>query len=130
MHHKIKRSQRGNDSLENLVTLCAYCHMAEHGQLFYSVPAVRVCNKPKPPCTGRNGIGGRRKKRGSQRPRAILRREVHGAQEPLEAEGFDRTAGGHNCSYTASAFPAADPLRSEKASAMRSISEAVEACSG
>jgi hypothetical protein len=47
VHHKIKRSQRGNDSLENLVRLCAYCHLAEHGQLFYSVPAVRVCSKPK-----------------------------------------------------------------------------------
>ena len=48
VHHKIKRSQLGNDSLDNLVTLCAYCHMGEHGQLFYSVPAVRVCSKPKP----------------------------------------------------------------------------------
>jgi 5-methylcytosine-specific restriction endonuclease McrA len=47
VHHKIKRSQRGNDSLENLVTLCAYCHIAEHRQLFYSVLAVRVCNRPK-----------------------------------------------------------------------------------
>ena len=47
-HHKIKRSQMGNDSLDNLVTLCAHCHMGEHGQLFYSVPAIRVCNKPKP----------------------------------------------------------------------------------
>jgi hypothetical protein len=37
VHHKIKRSQQGSDSLVNLVTLCAYCHMAEHGQLFYSV---------------------------------------------------------------------------------------------
>jgi len=48
VHHKIKRSQRGNGSLENLVTLCAYCHLGEHGQLFYSVPAGRVCRKPKP----------------------------------------------------------------------------------
>jgi len=48
VHHKIKRSQIRNDSLANLVTLCAYCHMAEHGQLFYSVPAVRACRKPKP----------------------------------------------------------------------------------
>ena len=48
VHHKIKRSQLGNDSLDNLVTLCAYCHMGEHGQLFYPVPAVRVCSKPKP----------------------------------------------------------------------------------
>jgi hypothetical protein len=30
------------------VTLCAYCHLGEHGQLFYSVPAGRVCRKPKP----------------------------------------------------------------------------------
>jgi hypothetical protein len=53
VHHKIKRSQRGNDSLENLVSLCAYCHMAEHGQLFYSVLAVRVCNKLKTVLYGR-----------------------------------------------------------------------------
>jgi 5-methylcytosine-specific restriction endonuclease McrA len=33
VHHKIKWSQQGSDGLENLVTLCAYCHMAEHGQL-------------------------------------------------------------------------------------------------
>jgi hypothetical protein len=30
------------------VSLCAHCHMAEHGQLSYSLPAIRVCNKPKP----------------------------------------------------------------------------------
>jgi len=48
VHHKIKRSQMGNDSLDNLVTLCAYCHMEEHRQLFYSVPAARVCSKPTP----------------------------------------------------------------------------------
>jgi len=48
VHHKIKRSQQGSDALVNLVTLCAHCHMAEHGQLFYSVPAARVCSKPKP----------------------------------------------------------------------------------
>jgi 5-methylcytosine-specific restriction endonuclease McrA len=47
VHHKIKRSQRGNDCLENLVSLCAYCHMAEHGQLSYPVPAARVCSKSK-----------------------------------------------------------------------------------
>jgi 5-methylcytosine-specific restriction endonuclease McrA len=47
VHHKIKRSQQGNDSLQNLVTLCAYCHMHEHEQLFHSIPAMRVCNKPK-----------------------------------------------------------------------------------
>jgi len=48
VHHKIKRSQRGDDAPANLVTLCAYCHLGEHGQLFYSVPAARVCSKPKP----------------------------------------------------------------------------------
>jgi len=48
VHHKIKRSQQGDDALANLVTLCAYCHMAEHGQLFYSVQAVRMCSNPEP----------------------------------------------------------------------------------
>ncbi|MBZ5672136.1 MAG: HNH endonuclease [Acidobacteriia bacterium] len=48
VHHKIKRSQQGNDALENLVTLCAYCHIEEHGQLSYPTPAARVCSKPKP----------------------------------------------------------------------------------
>jgi len=42
VHHEIKRGHQGNDALANLVTLCAYCHLAEHGQLFYSVPAVRI----------------------------------------------------------------------------------------
>jgi 5-methylcytosine-specific restriction enzyme A len=35
-HHKVHRSLQGNDSLGNLVTLCAHCHMAEHGQLNFS----------------------------------------------------------------------------------------------
>jgi len=48
VHHKTKRSQLGDDELENLIALCAYCHMAEHGQLFYSLSAVRICSKPKP----------------------------------------------------------------------------------
>jgi 5-methylcytosine-specific restriction endonuclease McrA len=48
VHHKIKRSQQGNDALGNLVSLCAQCHMEEHGQLYYSVPAARACSKPKP----------------------------------------------------------------------------------
>jgi hypothetical protein len=43
----MKRSQQGDDALANLVTLCAHCHMAEHGQLFYTVPAARICSKPK-----------------------------------------------------------------------------------
>ena len=47
IHHKIKRSQMGDDSLENLQTLCAHCHIEEHGQLFFSEPAVKVCHKPK-----------------------------------------------------------------------------------
>jgi hypothetical protein len=33
----------------------------------------------------RSSIGGARKKGGSQRPRAALRREIHAAQEALEA---------------------------------------------
>jgi hypothetical protein len=36
-------------------------------------------------CTERNRIGGARKKWGSQRPRATLRREIHAAQEFLDA---------------------------------------------
>jgi 5-methylcytosine-specific restriction endonuclease McrA len=35
VHHKIRRSQQGEDTLANLVTLCVYCHTAEHGQLYY-----------------------------------------------------------------------------------------------
>ena len=34
-HHKIRLSHQGHDALANLVTLCAYCHMEEHGQLSY-----------------------------------------------------------------------------------------------
>ena len=34
VHHKTKRSQQGSDSLENLETLCARCHMENHGQLY------------------------------------------------------------------------------------------------
>ena len=41
VHHKIKRSQQGNDALENLVTLCAYCHMNEHGQLCFDSTSLR-----------------------------------------------------------------------------------------
>ena len=48
VHHQVKRSQLGNDSLKNLVTLCAYCHLREHGQLVYSDSAAQVCRKPKP----------------------------------------------------------------------------------
>ena len=48
VHHQIKRSKLGDDSLDNLVTLCAHCHMAEHGQLSDTLPAIKVCSKPKP----------------------------------------------------------------------------------
>ena len=48
VHHKIETSRQGDDALANLVTLCAYCQLAEHRQLSYSVPAVRISRKPKP----------------------------------------------------------------------------------
>jgi len=48
IHHKIKRGQQGSDSLGNLVSLCAHCHMEEHGQLYYSAPEAKVRSKPKP----------------------------------------------------------------------------------
>ena len=48
VHHQIKRSQQGDDALRNLVTMCARCHMEEHGQLYYSVLAAKACSKPKP----------------------------------------------------------------------------------
>jgi 5-methylcytosine-specific restriction endonuclease McrA len=48
VHHMIKRSQQGDDALGNLVSLCAQCHMEEHGQLYYSMIAARACSKPKP----------------------------------------------------------------------------------
>jgi len=48
VHHQIKRSQQGDDALRNLVTLCAHCHMEEHGQLLYSIPALGACSKAKP----------------------------------------------------------------------------------
>jgi len=45
VHHRTKRSQQGDDALRNLVTLCAYCHMAEHGQLGYDERATGVIAK-------------------------------------------------------------------------------------
>src|SRR5205807_6822812 len=42
IHHKVHRSQQGDDALRNLVTLCAYCHLEEHGQLSYSSAATQV----------------------------------------------------------------------------------------
>jgi len=41
VHHWKYRSQLGDDSLSNLVTLCAYCHIEEHGQLSYSKTAIQ-----------------------------------------------------------------------------------------
>ena len=48
VRHQIKRSQMGDESLEDLVTLCAYCYLHEHRRLFYTVPAIRICRKPEP----------------------------------------------------------------------------------
>ncbi len=42
IHHKIKRSRQGHDALANLETLCARCHMGEHGQLGYGKHAAEV----------------------------------------------------------------------------------------
>jgi 5-methylcytosine-specific restriction endonuclease McrA len=33
VHHLIKRSQLGNDSMDNLITLCAHCHRDCHNKL-------------------------------------------------------------------------------------------------
>ena len=40
--HQIKRNEQGDDSLQNLETLCAHCHMEKHGQLRYSTPTAWV----------------------------------------------------------------------------------------
>jgi len=45
VHHKTRRSHQGHDALANLVTLCAYCHMAEHGQLSYEKRATEALKK-------------------------------------------------------------------------------------
>jgi 5-methylcytosine-specific restriction endonuclease McrA len=47
VHHRVKRSQQGSDALGNLTTLCAYCHMAEHGQLAFEPSATAIYSKPK-----------------------------------------------------------------------------------
>jgi 5-methylcytosine-specific restriction endonuclease McrA len=49
VHHKVRRSQQGHDALANLVTLCAYCHMAEHGQLSYYASATKEYRRPSLP---------------------------------------------------------------------------------
>lgn len=46
-HHRKHRSQLGDDSLSNLVTLCAYCHMEEHGQLSYTRAAAKNNSGPR-----------------------------------------------------------------------------------
>ena len=46
VHHQIRRSQQGHDALGNLVTLCAYCHMAEHGLLSYFASATKEYRRP------------------------------------------------------------------------------------
>jgi 5-methylcytosine-specific restriction endonuclease McrA len=48
IHHKVKRSQQGDDALGNLVSLCTHCHIEEHGQLYYTGQAAKACSKPKP----------------------------------------------------------------------------------
>src|SRR5437773_12430816 len=49
IHHKVHRSQQGDDALRNLATLCAYCHLEEHGQLSYSAAAAQVSRaSPRP----------------------------------------------------------------------------------
>ena len=45
VHHQIRRSQQGHDALANLVTLCAYCHMGEHGQLSYQGKGVEAMRR-------------------------------------------------------------------------------------
>ncbi len=46
VHHKIHRSQQGDDSLANLITLCVYCHLQEHGQLYFEPQAIKITAKP------------------------------------------------------------------------------------
>ncbi len=47
VHHKIHRSQQGADSLANLITLCVYCHIKEHGQLYFEPQAIKITANPK-----------------------------------------------------------------------------------
>jgi len=58
VHHRIKRSQQGDDALGNLVTLCAYCHMEEHGQLSFSLSSTPGKRKQSSPenKTGRRAL--------------------------------------------------------------------------
>lgn len=36
VHHIIKRSQGGDDSADNLMTLCRSCHNKEHGRVMWN----------------------------------------------------------------------------------------------
>ncbi len=47
VHHKIRRSQQGDDCLANLITLCVHCHMKEHGQLYFEPGAIQITAEPK-----------------------------------------------------------------------------------
>lgn len=48
IHHRIYRSQQGDDALRNLVTLCAYCHLEKHGHLTYSAAAAQQVSHTSP----------------------------------------------------------------------------------
>jgi 5-methylcytosine-specific restriction endonuclease McrA len=37
VHHLIKRSQLGDDIMDNLITLCAHCHRESHLHRIHSV---------------------------------------------------------------------------------------------
>jgi len=45
VHHQTKRSPQGDDSLRNLQTLCADCHMGAHGQLCLNSAAIEFAGK-------------------------------------------------------------------------------------
>jgi len=47
VHHKIRRSRQGDGSLDNLVTLCACCHLEKHGQLCYDAKAIQTARIAK-----------------------------------------------------------------------------------
>jgi 5-methylcytosine-specific restriction endonuclease McrA len=45
VHHKIRRSRQGDGSLDSLVTLCACCHVEQHGELSYQGKGVEAIGK-------------------------------------------------------------------------------------
>ncbi len=55
IHHKTRRSQQGDDALDNLVTLCAHCHMGQHGQLCFEGRAPEGIGKTKEAVRGQDG---------------------------------------------------------------------------